>query len=113
MSFPYGLEVRMLHCVLWSDSLSMIVSKHLTQQIKSFIGYQMVVLSIDKLVPRLARLSSNKIVVMIVQCKTIFVNVCEEIVSSQNLGNLDKLVIVVTSLEERLFLKNHPRKHAA
>ena len=70
------------------------------------------ILSIDKLVPWLARLSSNKIIVVVVQGKAILVNVGEKVICSQNFSNFYKLVVVVATLEEWFLLENHSSEHA-
>jgi len=73
----------------------------------------MVVLGINEFVPRLAWLSSDEIIIMIVQSEPILVNVSKEVVSSENLRNLHELVIVVASLEEWFLLEDHSSEHAA
>ncbi len=50
---------------------------------------------------------------MRVECQPVFIQVGVQILSAKDLGNLDELVVVILALEERLFLENHTRKHAA
>ena len=69
-------------------------------------------MSIDKLVPGLAGLSSNKIVVVVIQGKAIFVNVREKVIRSQNFGDFHELVVVVATLEEWFLLEDHASEHA-
>ena len=50
---------------------------------------------------------------MRVEDQAVLVKVGVELLSSEHLRDLDELVIVVTSLEERLTLEDHTGKHAA
>lgn len=54
---------------------------------------------------------SKDVIVVAVKLDIILLNIGEEFISSEDLGNLDQLIIVVFSLEERLLLKNHACKH--
>lgn len=110
-----GLKVGVIHGVFGRNSFGMVVSKHLAQKVQSFIRNKLVVLGVNEFSPRLAwdRLAGQKIFVMRVQGQSVFVQVCVQLFGSKHFGDLYKLVIVVTALEERLALENHSRKHAA
>jgi len=68
---------------------------------------------IQELIPRFLLVLSKNIIVVAVKGDTVLLNVCEQIISSQNLGNLYKLIVVILTLEEWLFLENHTGKHAS
>jgi len=68
---------------------------------------------IQELIPRFLLVLSENIIVVAIKGDTVLLNVCEQIISSQNLGNLYKLIVVILTLEEWLFLENHAGKHAS
>lgn len=49
---------------------------------------------------------------MAVKSHIVLLNIGKQLVSTENFGDLDKLVVVVLTLEERLFLEDHTSKHA-
>ena len=109
------LKVGVGHGVSGSDSLSMVISQHHAQKVKSLIRYELVVLLVDKLGPRLSwnGVGGEQILVVTVESESVLVQIGVELLSAENFGNLDKLVVVVTTLEERLTFENHASKHAA
>ena len=113
MSFSHRLEEWMVHSILGCDPLSVVVSEHLAQKVKSFVGNKVLVLSVDEFVPGLAWLGSNKIVVVVVEGQAVLVNIGEQFVGSKDLCNLDELVVVVAALEEGLLLEDHTGEHAS
>ena len=64
-------------------------------------------------VPWLLLMNSKNIVIVAIERHVVLLNVVEQVVRAKDLCNLNQLIIVVLSLEERLFLENHARKHAA
>ena len=55
---------------------------------------------------------SEDIVVVAIESHIVFFDVGEEIVSAENLGDLDKLIEVILALEEWLLLEDHTGEHA-
>jgi len=107
------LKVWVLHSVFWCDSLSMIVPKHIIKKVQCFLGNKWLVLVVDELVPWLLWVLTKNIIVVWVHGHIVFFNVSKEVVSSQNFGNLHKLIVVVFTLEEWLLLEDHTCEHAA
>ena len=60
----------------------------------------------DELLPGLTGVLSKDVIIVLVQCKIVLIKVSQKIVCTQNLCNLDELIIVVSSLEERLLFKD-------
>ena len=54
----------MFHRISGCHALRMVVEQHLTKQIKGFISDELVVLGVDELLPRLAGLLADDIVVV-------------------------------------------------
>ena len=106
-------EIRVVHSITGSDSISMVISEHLTQQVKSFFRHELIILGINELLPSLAWLLSDNVIVVAVKGHIVLFYVSEEFVCAQNLCNLDQLIVVVFSLEERFLLEDHPCKHAS
>ena len=63
-------------------------------------------------VPGFFLMHTQDVVVMAVQGDVVLLNVIEQIVCAQNLGNLHELIVVVLALEKRFLLENHSGKHA-
>lgn len=105
----------MRHGILGRDSLSVVVSQHLAQQVKRLVRHQMIVLRIDKFAPRLSwdRIGWQQVFVVRIQRQSILVQVRVKFLRAQNLRNLNELVVVVTALEERFSLEYHASEHAA
>lgn len=64
-------------------------------------------------VPWLLLVNSQNIIVVAVERHVVLLDVVEKVVRAEDLCDLYELIIVVLTLEERLFLENHARKHAA
>lgn len=111
--FLHRLEVRVLHGVARSNTLSVVVAQHLVQQVKSFFRDQLLVLRVDELLPGLARLLAQEVIVVAVQSHVILFNVSKELICAKHLGDLHELIIVVLALEEWLLLEDHACEHAA
>lgn len=109
----HWLEIRVLHRVARGHSLGVVVAEHLAQQIQGFLGNELVVLSGDELLPGLAGLLADDVVVVAVQCHVVLLNVREQVVCAQNLRDLDKLIVVVLTLKEWLLLEDHSCEHAS
>ena len=93
----------------------MVVPQHQAEQVQCLLRHQSIVLRVNEFGPRLARdgLRWEKILVVRVEDQAVLVEVGVELLGSEHLRDLDELVIVVTSLEERLTLEDHTGKHAA
>ena len=103
----------MFHCVLWCNSLSMIVAKHTIEKVQSFLSDKLFVGVVDEFLPALLFVLSKDIIVVPIESYIVFLNVSIEVVCSQNFCNLDKLIIIIFALEEWFFLENHTCEHAS
>jgi len=91
----------------------MIVAQKLVQEVNSFIRYKSLVLGINEAVPRLPLESAQNIVVLGVELNIVLVKIVEELIGSQDLGNLNQLIGVALAMEEGLLAEDHGRKHGA
>ena len=107
------LEVRVLHSVLWSNSLGVVIPQHLVQEIERLVVDQALVLVVDELVPRFLGVLAEDVVVVAVESHVVLLDVGKQLICAKDFGNLNELVIVVLALEEWLLLEDHARKHAA
>ena len=109
------LKVAVLHGILWCHSLSMIISQHLAQQIKGLVRDKLVILLVNELRPRLAGdgLRGKDVFVVVVEGEAVLIKIGVELLSAEYFGNLDELIIVIRTLEERLALEDHASEHAA
>jgi hypothetical protein len=62
--------------------------------------------------PRLAREARENVIILRVQLDVVLVQVLKELLGSENLSNLDQLVGVAVSVEERLLAENHGCEHS-
>lgn len=71
------LEVDVEHCVLGSDSLSVVVPKHLAKEIEGLIRDELVVLRVHELAPGLARdcMAWQQVLIVRVQSQSVLVQV--------------------------------------
>ena len=106
------LEVGVIHCISGSYSLGVVVLEHLREQVNCLVCDELVVLRSDEFGPRLTWMVTQNIVVMRVQLHAILLHVAEQFISAKDLCDLYKLIVVVLTLEEGLFLENHTGKHA-
>ena len=83
-----------------------VVSQKLVQEINGCIRDKALVLRGDKFAPWLARISAENLVILNIQLQVVLLQVSKQLVSAQNAGNLDKLIVVVVSVEERLLAEN-------
>ena len=112
MEVSNDLEVWVLHGVLWTNSFSVVISEHLSKQVKCLVTDERVILWVDEFLPRLAGMSSQNVIIVLVQSQIILFKIGHQVVSTQNLCDLYKLVIIVGSLEEWLLLEDESSEHA-
>ena len=84
-----GFEVAMLHGVLGTDPFGVVVFEHLRQQVESLLRHQLIVLIIDVLVPLFLGELLQNVVVVGVKRYLILLHVRHQLLSTQNLGDLD------------------------
>jgi hypothetical protein len=89
----------------------MVITKQLIKEVNSLITDKALVLGRDERVPRLAREAREDIIILRVQLNVVLVQIFKELLSSQNLGNLDQLVRVAVAMEEGLLAEDHGSKH--
>lgn len=70
----------------------MVITQQLVKEIDGFVRDKSLVLRCHKAVPRLLLEVAQDVIVLSVQFNLILVKVVEEIVGSEDLGNLDKLI---------------------
>lgn len=90
----------------------MVVAQKLVKEINGLVTDETLVLCVDKREPRLPGETGEDIVVLRVQFNVILVQVLKELLGTKNLGDLDQLVRVATSVEERLLTEDHGCEHS-
>ena len=73
----------------------------------------MLILAIDKLVPWLLGVLSEDVIIVGIESHIVLVDISIELISSEDLGNLHQLIVIVLALEEWFLLEDHTNKHAA
>lgn len=91
---------------------SVVVAQKLVKEINGLVTDETLVLCVDKRVPRLPGETGEDVVVLWVQLNVVLVQVLKELLSTKNLGDLDQLVGVAASVEERLLTEDHGGEHS-
>lgn len=91
----------------------MVVAQQLVEEVDSFVRDKPLVFRRDEAVPGFLLETAKNVVVLRVELNLVLVQVVEEIVGAQNLGDLDELVRVAVAVEERLLAEDHGREHGA
>ena len=84
-----------------------VVFEEVVQEVHAFRGDQVGILRVGELVPGAAGMAPHQTLQLGVQLYPILAQVVVQLISAQHLGNLDKLVVVVVTVEEGLLPKHH------
>jgi hypothetical protein len=90
-----------------------VVAEQLVQEVNGIVADKSLVVGVDERVPWLLGVPAENVVVLSIQLNVVLVEVVEQVLGSENLGNLDQLVRVAVSVEEGLASEDHGRKHGA
>ena len=96
-----GLKVRVVLRLFCREALLVIVAQQLVQKVDGIVRNVSLVLGRDETAPRLALVSSQDIVVLWVQIDVVLFQVGIQLIRSKHLADLDQLVVVVMTVEER------------
>jgi hypothetical protein len=91
----------------------MVVTQQLVEEVDGFVRDEPLVFGCNKAVPRLLLEATQDIVILSVKLDLVLVEVVKQVVSSEDLGNLDKLIRVAVAVEERFLPEDHRGKHGA
>ena len=91
----------------------MVISQELVKEVNCFLADKSLVIGIDKRVPGLPGKTGEYFVILGIKFDIVLVQVFKELLGAQNLGDLDQLVRVTGSMEERFFAENHGGEHRA
>ena len=91
----------------------MIIPQELGYEVDGFLRHQVLILSRDELLPRFLRVTTQDAIEVGVQFKIVSVKVVEQLFSTEDLGNLYELVVIVMAVEEGLLAENHSGEHTA
>lgn len=91
----------------------MVIAQELVQKVNRLLADESLVFSVDKAMPGLAREAGEDLIVLGIQLDLVLVQVLEQLLGTQDLGNLDQLVGVAVTVEEGLFAENHRREHGS
>lgn len=91
----------------------MVVTQQFIEEINGFVRDKTLIFRCDEAVPRFLLESSQNIIILGIQFDLVLVKIVEQIVGAKNLGDLNQLVRVAVTMEERLLAEDHGRKHGA
>lgn len=86
----------------------MVVSEELVQEVNGIVTDKALVISVDETMPVLLGESAQNVVVLSIELDIVLVKVVEQVFGTENLGDLDELVRIAVSVEERLFAEDLP-----
>lgn len=112
-TFPHHrVKVCVLHGFHGSQSLLMVVPEKFIQEVKSFWRHQMLIFAVYEPLPSLPTVPAQYVGESGVQFYLIFSQVFIKFFGTQNLSDPDKLIVVIMTMEERFFPKDHGSQHA-
>lgn len=91
----------------------MVISQELVKEVNCFLADKSLVVGIYKGVPGLPWEAGEYFIILGIKFDIVLVQVLKELLGAQNLGDLDQLVRVAGSMEERLFAEDHRGEHCA
>mmetsp|Transcript_4296 Transcript_4296/g.9737 ORF Transcript_4296/g.9737 Transcript_4296/m.9737 type:complete len:330 (-) Transcript_4296:185-1174(-) len=103
----------MKHGLLRGQPLLVIIPQQLGHKVNGLLRHQMLVLIRDKLLPRFLGMPPQNPIEMGIQLQVVGIQVVEQLLRTENLGNFHQLIIVIMPVEEWLLPKNHPGKHTS
>lgn len=86
--------------------MGLCLPQQLVQKVNGLWGDEVCVVRVDKLGPRLARVQAHDAVKVRIQLQIILVQVLEQLICAEHLGDANELVVVVVAVEEWLLLEN-------
>lgn len=89
----------------------MVISEELVKEINRLRANKSLVVSIDEALPWLLWESAEDVVVLGVKLDIVAVQIFKEFIGTKDFSDLDQLVRVTISMEERLLAEDHGRKH--
>ncbi len=96
----------MRHGFARQQSLLVIVPKQLVQKVQRLRRNVPLVFGRDKLVPRLARVPAQYLIVMFVEFDLVLFEIGEQFIRSQYFGDFHQLVVIVVPVKEGFLAEN-------
>jgi hypothetical protein len=90
-----------------------VVTQKLVKEVNGIVADKTLVVGVDERVPWLLGVAAENVVVLSVKLNVVLVEVVKQVFGSKHLGNLDQLVRVAVSVEERFPPKDHRCEHCA
>lgn len=90
-----------------------VIAQQFVKEVNSLVANEALVVGVDETVPRLLLKAAQDIVVLSIQLNFVLVEVIEELVGAEDLSDLDELVRVGITVEERLLAEDHGGEHGA
>jgi len=90
-----------------------VVAQQLVEEVDGLVADEALVLRVDEAVPGLLLEAAEDVVVLGVELDLVLVQVVEQVVGAEDLGDLDELVGVAVSVEEGLLAEDHGGEHGA
>lgn len=91
----------------------MIITKQLIKKIDGLITDKPLIVRIYELLPGPLGVSTENIIILSIKLNVVLIKVVEEIIGTQNLCDLHKLIRIAVAMEEGFFPKDHRCKHGA
>ena len=84
-----GVEVWVAHGVLRCNSLRVIISEHLVQEIECLLADESFILVTNKLVPWLLSVLKKNLIIVVVEGDVVLLNILEEIFGTEDLRDFN------------------------
>mmetsp|Transcript_33708 Transcript_33708/g.88635 ORF Transcript_33708/g.88635 Transcript_33708/m.88635 type:complete len:241 (+) Transcript_33708:225-947(+) len=106
-------KVGVEHGLCGREALLVIVPQEFVEEVDSLRRDEVLVVWVEELGPRLARVATEDAVKVGVELQVVLVEVVKQLVGAEHLDNLYQLIVVVVAVEEGLLSEDHASKHAA
>lgn len=112
-AFLHSISDLLRGLVYIYESYLVVVAEKLVQEVDSLVTDKSLVLGADKAMPRLLLETPEDVIVLRIELNLVLVEIVEKVISAEDLGDLDKLVGVALSVEERLLSEDHGGEHGS
>lgn len=99
--------------LLGGEALLVVVAQQLVEEVDGFVGDEPLVLRCDEAMPGLLLESTEDVVVLGVELYFVLVEVLEQLIGAEDLGDLNELIRVALAVEEGLLAEDHGGKHGS
>lgn len=89
----------------------MVVTQQLVKEVNGLVANEPLIVGIHEAVPGLLLKAAQDIIILCIQLNLVLIQVVKQIISAENLSDLDELIRVRATMEKRFFPEDHGCEH--